>query len=229
MYNAAQFRRLLRSVPEFELCDVFDFWYELDSPMKLNDELGDAAIVLRRVLITLLSNSRRSPTMSHESIQKIIESQRDFFNSNRTKNVHFRLEMLKKLKQAILDHEDDIRASLQEDFDVEGQYDTCGRLVFILDELNYFIKNLKRWTKPVKVRTSKLLFPGKSHYIHEPLGVTLLIAAWNAPYLVNFFTLFASIAAGNCTNTKTVRVERSLVESAGKNYWLRFRPGLLCG
>ena len=49
MYNAAQFRRLLRSVPEFELCDVFDFWYELDSPMKLNDELGDAAIVLRRV------------------------------------------------------------------------------------------------------------------------------------------------------------------------------------
>lgn len=48
MYNAAQFRRLLRSVPEFELCDVFDFWYELDKPMKLNDELGDAALVLRK-------------------------------------------------------------------------------------------------------------------------------------------------------------------------------------
>lgn len=48
MYNAAQFRRLLRSVPEFELCDVFDFWYELDQPRKLNDELGDAAIVLRK-------------------------------------------------------------------------------------------------------------------------------------------------------------------------------------
>ena len=140
--------------------------------------------------------------MSHESILKIIESQRDFFNSNRTKDIYFRLEMLKKLKQAILDHEDDIKTSLQEDFDVEGQYDTCGRLVFILDELNYFIKNLKRWTKPVKVRTSKLLFPGRSQYIHEPLGVTLLIAAWNAPYLVNFFTLFASIAAGNCTIIK---------------------------
>lgn len=49
MYTAAQFRQLLASVPEFELCDVFDFWYELDHPMELNDELGDAAFVLRKV------------------------------------------------------------------------------------------------------------------------------------------------------------------------------------
>lgn len=140
--------------------------------------------------------------MGYEPLLKIIENQRDFFASNRTKDVRFRLDMLKKLKQAILDHEDDIRASLQEDFGVEGQYDTCGRLVFLLDELNYFIKNLKRWAKPTNVRTSKLLFPGRSRYVYEPRGVTLLIAAWNAPYLVNFFTLFASIAAGNCTILK---------------------------
>lgn len=49
MYTAAQFRRLLSSVPELELCDVFDFWYELDSPLKLNNDLGDAAFVLRKV------------------------------------------------------------------------------------------------------------------------------------------------------------------------------------
>jgi SAM-dependent methyltransferase len=48
MYTADQFRELLASVPEFELCDVFDFWYELDYPMELNDELGDAAFVLRK-------------------------------------------------------------------------------------------------------------------------------------------------------------------------------------
>lgn len=48
LYTAAQFRRLLRSVPEFELCEVFDFWYEIDEPVKFDDWLSDAVFILRR-------------------------------------------------------------------------------------------------------------------------------------------------------------------------------------
>jgi hypothetical protein len=48
MYTAAQFRRLLRAVPDLELCDVYDFWYEIDHPLKLSDELSDAVFVLRK-------------------------------------------------------------------------------------------------------------------------------------------------------------------------------------
>jgi SAM-dependent methyltransferase len=48
MYTGTQFRRLLARVPEFELCDVFDFWYEIDSPLPFDDELTDAVFVLRR-------------------------------------------------------------------------------------------------------------------------------------------------------------------------------------
>jgi SAM-dependent methyltransferase len=48
MYTPAQFRSLLRKVPEFELCDVFDFWYEIDRPLKLNDEITDTVVVLRK-------------------------------------------------------------------------------------------------------------------------------------------------------------------------------------
>lgn len=140
--------------------------------------------------------------MNEEKILNVLQSQRDLFLSNRTKDVRFRIEMLKKLKKAILAHREDIVASIRTDFGVEGHYDANGRLLFILDELNSFIKHLKRWAKPVKVRTSMLLLPAKSRYVYEPLGTTLLIAAWNAPYLVNFFTLFASIAAGNCTILK---------------------------
>jgi SAM-dependent methyltransferase len=50
MYTAAQFRRLLRSVPAFELCEVFDFWYDIDQPRNLDDELIDAVFILRRTL-----------------------------------------------------------------------------------------------------------------------------------------------------------------------------------
>jgi SAM-dependent methyltransferase len=48
MYTAAQFRRLLRSVPSLDLCDVYDFWYEIDHPLKFNDELSDTVFVLKR-------------------------------------------------------------------------------------------------------------------------------------------------------------------------------------
>lgn len=48
MYTAGQFRRLLASVPQYELCDVYDFWYEIDHPLELNDEISDTVFVLRK-------------------------------------------------------------------------------------------------------------------------------------------------------------------------------------
>jgi SAM-dependent methyltransferase len=48
MYTAAQFRRLLATVPSLELCDVYDFWYEIDNPLKLTNELSDTVFILRK-------------------------------------------------------------------------------------------------------------------------------------------------------------------------------------
>lgn len=48
MYTAAQFGRLLRSVPDLELCDVYDFWYEIDHPLRLSNELSDTVFILRK-------------------------------------------------------------------------------------------------------------------------------------------------------------------------------------
>jgi SAM-dependent methyltransferase len=47
-YTAAQFRRLLAKVPAWELCDVYDFWYEIDQPLVLNNELSDTVFILRK-------------------------------------------------------------------------------------------------------------------------------------------------------------------------------------
>jgi SAM-dependent methyltransferase len=48
MYTAKQFRCLLASVPELELCDVFDFWYQIDRPLSLDDWITDTVFVLRK-------------------------------------------------------------------------------------------------------------------------------------------------------------------------------------
>jgi SAM-dependent methyltransferase len=49
-YTARQFRRLLDSVPSLELCDVYDFRYDIEQPSALNDEMAYNVFVLRRRL-----------------------------------------------------------------------------------------------------------------------------------------------------------------------------------
>jgi len=49
LYTAAQFRRLLAQVPAFELRDVYDFWYEIDQPLRLNNEISDTVFMLQKV------------------------------------------------------------------------------------------------------------------------------------------------------------------------------------
>jgi len=48
LYRAGHFRRLLAKVPSLELCDVYDFWYEIDHPLRLSDELSDTVFILRK-------------------------------------------------------------------------------------------------------------------------------------------------------------------------------------
>jgi len=48
LYTADQFRRTLARVPCLELCDVYDFWYEIDHPLALTDELSDAVFILKK-------------------------------------------------------------------------------------------------------------------------------------------------------------------------------------
>jgi SAM-dependent methyltransferase len=49
-YTARQFRRLLDSVPSLELCDVYDFRYDIEQPSTLNDETAYTVFILRRRL-----------------------------------------------------------------------------------------------------------------------------------------------------------------------------------
>jgi SAM-dependent methyltransferase len=48
MYTAAQFRKLLGQVPSLQLRDVYDFWYEIDHPLKLDNEISDTVFILQK-------------------------------------------------------------------------------------------------------------------------------------------------------------------------------------
>jgi len=48
IYTATQLKSLLAKSDDWELVDVFDYWYDIEQSLELNDELGDTVCVLKR-------------------------------------------------------------------------------------------------------------------------------------------------------------------------------------
>ena len=64
------------------------------------------------------------------------------------------------------------------------------------------MNHLDKWTSDEKI-SDAIAFATMDKYIHpEPLGVALIIGAWNYPYLVTLTPLVGAIAAGNCVILK---------------------------
>lgn len=130
-------------------------------------------------------------------VHQLISLQRDFFQSQETKSLNFRIEQLKKLKHVLKDNEQRLHDAIYKDFKRSAFENQLTELTLIYHEINFAIKNLYRWAKKERVGTDILNFPAKSYIIKEPLGVTLIIGAWNFPYGLSIIPAIASLAAGN--------------------------------
>jgi len=130
-------------------------------------------------------------------IPKIVQQQKSFFNSNATKEVNLRIETLKKLKLILKENEDKFYTAIYTDFK-KSQFETyLTELSLIYNEINDAISNLKKWSKQKRVSTNLANFPAKSYIIPEPLGIILVISAWNYPYQLSLIPAISAIAAGN--------------------------------
>ncbi len=132
---------------------------------------------------------------------EIIRKQRDFFRSGETKNVSFRIQQLKTLKKAVLDHQLEILDALRADLN-KPEFEAYGTEIVVVREIDYAIKRLKSWTKPKKVSVPIEQIPGSARIYPEPLGVVLIISPWNYPFYLMISPLVGAIAAGNCAILK---------------------------
>ena len=132
------------------------------------------------------------------SIHDAVTSQRDYFKTNATLPIAFRLAMLRKLKEAVKKHEQEMIDALHADL---GRCPTEAYLCDIgpiLLEINETIKGLKKWAKPEKHHSGLLAFPSRRTMVYKmPYGVSLIISPFNFPFLLSLGPLVASIAAGN--------------------------------
>jgi len=128
---------------------------------------------------------------------QLMQKQRAFFNSGKTKAVAFRKRQLKALKDAILKYESEIAQALYEDLH-KCEFEAYGTETgFVLADLDYVLKYIDRWASVKRVSTPLFHFKSSSRIYPEPYGVTLIISPWNYPFQLLVSPLIGAIAAGN--------------------------------
>lgn len=130
-------------------------------------------------------------------ISELYAQQRSFFSSGKSKEISYRKKALKKLRQVIIQREDDICDALYADFKKPKFEGLVSETQFVLSELQYLLNNVSFWARPKRVSGSLSSFPSKNWIHYEPFGTILVISPWNYPFMLAISPLVGAVAAGN--------------------------------
>ena len=124
------------------------------------------------------------------------------FETERTMSLAWRARQLSALERMMTECEQEMMDALKSDLGKHPQEAWATEISYVAADAAYCRKHLKRWARTRKVSTPMVGQPGKSWLQPEPLGVVLIIGAWNYPLQLTLAGLAAAISAGNCAVVK---------------------------
>lgn len=131
-------------------------------------------------------------------MENVSSRQRNYFNTNQTKPVAFRLAQLRKLQDLLKANETAVEEALFADFGKSAFETVLAEQYPVYEELHNAIEQLSGWAEVKAKPTHQLSLPGNSYTMPEPLGVSLIIGPWNYPFQLTIAPVIAALAAG-CT------------------------------
>ncbi|MDD7417160.1 MAG: aldehyde dehydrogenase family protein [Treponemataceae bacterium] len=162
---------------------------------------------------------------TQEELDKILNSQRDFFRSGKTFDISWRIEQLKKLRDAVIENEIEIEQALHEDLGrsaLEAYFCDIGSVIL---EVNEIIKGLRKWAKPETHFSGLTCFPSVTTKVYKiPYGNVLIISPFNFPFLLSLGVLAAAICGGNTAIIKASSKSQSSTAVLQKIISKTFEP-----
>ncbi|KAL2759062.1 hypothetical protein ACRALDRAFT_2100126 [Sodiomyces alcalophilus JCM 7366] len=159
---------------------------------------------------------------SMEDISRVTDTLRATFRSNKTKDLQWRLVQLRKLYWAVKDYTPALCNALHADLRKPKHEALVSEIDWVTNDCLFMIKNLERFAKDEPGEDTPLTFAlMRPHIRKEPLGMVLIISAFNFPVQLALVPLIGAIAAG-CTavlkpsegSPHTAMVLRKIVETA---------------
>ncbi|KAL1936730.1 hypothetical protein VTP01DRAFT_864 [Rhizomucor pusillus] len=137
-----------------------------------------------------------------EAIEDSITLVRGLFTAGWRTTAH-----LKRLYSMVKDHEDKFYEALAMDMKKPRHEALMGEISPVLDECLYFLDNIERLAKDETVKARSVVNRADTCVIRkDPLGVVLIIGAWNYPLQLVLVPLAGAIAAGNAAIIKPSEV-----------------------
>ncbi|KAJ3347230.1 Aldehyde dehydrogenase [Entophlyctis luteolus] len=138
---------------------------------------------------------------SHPEITASIASIRATFVSNKTKPLAWRRAQLKRLYALLSERESDLVNALQKD--MKREYNQAlFEITLTRNEVVEAVAHLDEWAATEYCKKSLITVTDTLEVRKEPLGVVLIIGAWNFPVSLLLGPLIPALAAGNCVILK---------------------------
>jgi aldehyde dehydrogenase (NAD+) len=141
-----------------------------------------------------------------DAIAATVATLRATFEHGRTRPAEWRRRQLDAICRMLADQEPAFLDALQRDLHKAAQESWLAELSFVTLEARYAMRNLRRWMAPRRVRTPLIAQPGSSRVESEPIGLVLVIGAWNYPVQLTLAPMVSALAAGNCVLLKPSEV-----------------------
>lgn len=132
-----------------------------------------------------------------EDAAAMVAELRRTFATGKTRSYEWRVTQLKGILKLLEERETDIVDALHSDLNKPTLESVVYEISMLKSSCKVVLKELKQWMKPEKVKTSIVVFPSSAEIVAEPLGVVLVISAWNYPILLSLDPVVGALAAGN--------------------------------
>ncbi|KAK9679807.1 Aldehyde dehydrogenase family [Popillia japonica] len=127
-----------------------------------------------------------------------VSTARRAFDESRTKTIKFREKQLKQLLKMYTETESEMVEAINKDLRRPKHESYIFEIDFIKNDLKNVLANFKDWVQPESAQ-KKIIFPLDTLRIYnDPLGVILLMGAWNYPLQASLLPIASAIASGNC-------------------------------
>lgn len=139
-----------------------------------------------------------SPEQETERLQALFAQQKEAFKHNPMPSAATRVDQIRKLKAAVIRHQESIASAVSEDFSCRAKDETMiAEIMITVQSLNYMINNIRKWMRPSRRHVTALFAPSSNQVIYQPLGVVGIMVPWNYPIQLAIVPLATAISAGN--------------------------------
>jgi aldehyde dehydrogenase (NAD+) len=163
---------------------------------------------------------------------QLLDKQRAFFRTHKTKSLEFRREQLLKLKSLLEQNQDLLVDALHKDLRRSPEVTIGVEMRRVMSGLQHTLEHFEEWAKPTEVDLIRNLeiqpfqLPstpiGEPKIVKEPLGNVLVIGAFNFPIDLSIHPAISALAAG-CTvvvkpSELSAHTSQAIYELISKNF-----------